>query len=206
MNHPTKIAQAEFKPAQLRLAQRAGLRIPRTIVTNDPGAARDFAESIGKMIYKPFSADGITEYGQHKLIYTSVVSADECDDPAIRLTAHLFQEWIEHDYAVRLTVVGGQFFAAAIHGASATAHVDWRSDYASLSYTVTEVPEQVRRGVCVLMGMLDLRFGALDFLVTPDGEWVFLEINPNGQWAWIQDKTGLAIANAIADTLTGEAV
>jgi D-alanine-D-alanine ligase-like ATP-grasp enzyme len=55
------------------------------------------------------------------------------------------------------------------------------------------------------MNMLDLRFGALDFLVTPEGEWVFLEINPNGQWAWIEENTGLPITSAIADILAGEA-
>lgn len=55
------------------------------------------------------------------------------------------------------------------------------------------------------MRELDLSFGALDFLVTSSGDWVFLEINPNGQWAWIEDKTGLPIAAAIADALTGRA-
>ncbi len=51
------------------------------------------------------------------------------------------------------------------------------------------------------MNRLGLRFGALDFLVTPDGEWYFLEINPNGQWAWIEQETGLPISDAIADAL-----
>jgi glutathione synthase/RimK-type ligase-like ATP-grasp enzyme len=57
-----------------------------------------------------------------------------------------------------------------------------------------------------LMTALGLRFGALDFLLTPDDEWVFLEINPNGQWAFIEQATGLPIAAAIADALTSQEV
>jgi ATP-grasp ribosomal peptide maturase len=205
MNHPFQIAQAGYKPSQLRMARRAGLLVPRTIVTNDPGAVHQFAESVGKVIYKPFSAGGISEAGKHKTIYAAIVSKDECNDPSIRLTAHLFQEWIEHDHAVRLTVVGSQFFAAAIYSNSPASYVDWRSDYESLSYAVTETPDQVKCAVTSLMNMLGLRFGALDFLVTLEGEWVFLEINPNGQWAWIEENTGLPIASAIADILVGDA-
>lgn len=105
---------------------------------------------------------------------------------------------------MRLTVVDGHFFACVIHGSSPAARVDWRSDYASLSYAATDAPEQIRHGVSALMGTLGLRFAALDFLVTPEGKWVFLEINPNGQWAWIQEESGLPITGAIADALTGE--
>jgi ATP-grasp ribosomal peptide maturase len=202
MNHPSRIAQAEFKPVQLCAANNAGLRIPKTIVTNDPSAARDFAESVQKVIYKPFSAHGITECGEHRMLYASLVSRKDHGEPSIRLTAHLFQEWVEHAYAVRLTVVDGHFFASSIHSGSPAAHIDWRSDYGALSYSVTEVPQDVRRGVGTLMRTLELRFGALDFLVTPGGEWVFLEINPNGQWAWIEEETGLPITSAIADALT----
>jgi hypothetical protein len=80
--------------------------------------------------------------------------------------------------------------------------VDWRTDYAHLRYSEISVPSTVRDGVLTLLEMLMLRFAALDFVVTPDNEWVFLESNPNGQWAWLQDATGLPITAAIADALT----
>lgn len=66
------------------------------------------------------------------------------------------------------------------------------------------VPDQIREAVSQLLARLRLRFDALDFVVTPQDEWMFLEINPNGQWAWLQDATGLPIAAAIADALTKE--
>jgi pyruvate carboxylase len=61
-------------------------------------------------------------------------------------------------------------------------------------------------GVTGLMRSLGLRFGALDFLVTPEGEWVFLEVNPNGQRAFVEQATGLPIAAAIAGALSGRDV
>ena len=74
-----------------------------------------------------------------------------------------------------------------------------------MTYTpLADIPADVRAGVCALMGRLGLRFGTFDFIVAPDGRWVFLEINPNGQWAWMEDATGLPIAASIADALTRE--
>lgn len=203
LNHPAYISAAEFKPVQLSAAVRAGLRVPKSIVTNDPADAMRFADSVGRVIYKPLADPSFDDNGRRRLIYTSLVAREELSDPAIRLTSHLFQEWIEHDHAVRLTVVDRRFFASAIYADSAAARIDWRSDYSALRYAVSALPEPVRQGVLTLMNELRLRFGALDFLVTASGEWVFLEINPNGQWAWIEDKTGLPIAAAIADALAG---
>lgn len=201
LNHPARIAAAEFKPVQLDAATRAGLHVPATIVTNEPAYAAEFAESAGRVIYKPLASSSFESASRTQFIYSSPVKPAELSDPSIRLTAHLFQEWIEHTHAVRVTVVDRQFFAAAIYAGSEAARIDWRSGYPALRYDVTEVPQAVKQGILILMSMLGLRFSALDFLVRPSGDWVFLEINPNGQWAWIEDKTGLPIATAIADAL-----
>lgn len=84
---------------------------------------------------------------------------------------------------------------------SSAAVIDWSTDYDHLRYTLTDTPNEIRRAVSRLLDSLRLRFAALDFVITPGGEWVFLEANPNGQWAWLQDATGGPIAAAIADAL-----
>lgn len=140
------------------------------------------------------------------MLYASIVTNDQLvHGDGVGSTAHMFQELIEHEYAVRLTVVDGRMFPAAIHAHSAAAALDWRSDYDAPTYEVVEVPPDVECGVKELMLSLRLRFGAFDFLVTPEGRWVFLEVNPNGQWAWIEQMTGMPIASALADALTMEA-
>jgi hypothetical protein len=112
---------------------------------------------------------------------------------------------VDKAYEVRLTVVDDKFLAARIDTTGKTAAVDWRADQDALTYTaLDEVPVAVRDGVRALMTALHLRFGTLDFIVSPTGRWWFLEVNPNGQWAWIEDATGLPITAAIADALTQE--
>ncbi|KPC59321.1 ATP-grasp ribosomal peptide maturase [Streptomyces chattanoogensis] len=201
---PGKAADAEYKPRQLRVAAEAGLRVPRTLVTNDPHAARDFADSIdGPLVYKPFFPVRGTVHGQTAAVYASIVNPDDLPHPDIATTAHLFQEWVPKAYEVRLTAVGGRIFAAEIHVDSDAGHIDWRSDYDSHTYKVCEPPPDVAAGVLRMLDRLGLPYGACDFVVTPEGVWRFLEVNPSGQYGFIEQATGLPITAAICDYLEG---
>jgi glutathione synthase/RimK-type ligase-like ATP-grasp enzyme len=168
-----------------------------------PASEPGMTDSVGRAVYKPFGGSGVHDEDGVRQVFCSVVGPDDCDNPNIARTMHLFQEWVPKDYEVRLTVVDGEFFAARIDSESDAAHVDWRSDYDNVSYQVIETPGVVRSRVRSLLDKLGLRFGAVDFVVAPDGEWWFLEVNPNGQWAWIEDETGMPIARALADALEG---
>lgn len=203
LNHPHMIGFAEYKPVQLRAAAASGLNVAPTTVTNDAGAARAFVTEVGRAIYKPFGGSGVYDEDGIRQVFCTVVDPADCDDPSIARTMHLFQQWIPKAYEVRLTVVDDQLFAARIDGGSDAARIDWRTDYDNLTYTIVDTPDHVVRGVRALLAALGLRFGALDFVVSPDGSWWFLECNPNGQWAWIEDETGLPIAAALADALQG---
>ena len=122
---PLALADAELKPLQLNLAAACGLTVPRTLLTNDATSARKFSEQlIGPMIYKPLSAPSVHVSGELKLVYATEVDGATLDADDTRLTAHLFQEWVPKRYDVRLTVVGNQFFAVAIHADSAAARRD----------------------------------------------------------------------------------
>lgn len=199
LNHPHRIGFAEYKPVQLRAAIAAGLRVPPTLLTNDPQAAANFAELHGDIVYKALASGGIGE-GQPSALYTTRIGATDVDS-SIALTAHMFQEWIVKEYEVRLTVVDSKFFAARITAHSTAAKVDWRSDYDALDYTVIPTPPVIQVQVQQLLAGLGLRFAALDFAVTSSGDWIFFDLNPNGQWGWIEAQTGLPICDAIADAL-----
>ncbi|MFF6953847.1 ATP-grasp ribosomal peptide maturase [Streptomyces iakyrus] len=205
VNHPTSMARAEYKPVQLAAARACGLNIPPTLITNRAEEVRSFAADTGfSIVCKPVASPVLIEDGQFKSVYTQRLRPEDLDDlRGIETTPHLFQGWVSKEHEVRLTVVGGRMFAAAIHAGSEAAHEDWRSDYGSLTYASTEVPDQVAAGMRSLMERLQLRYGAADFIVGPDGQWTFLEVNPCGQWDWIQGETGLPIAEAIADDLQG---
>lgn len=202
LNHPHRIGYAEYKPVQLQAATACGLAVPRTLITNDPDTAHAFAMTADQVICKPFGGFGVSDDAGYCQVFSTIVTSDQCRDPRIAHTIHLFQEWVPKAYEIRLTVVDENFFAARIDGHSDSARIDWRSDHGALSYRPVETPHTVRTRVSALLAALGLRFGALDFVVAPDGEWWFLECNANGQWAWIEDETGLPIARALADALT----
>ena len=205
VNHPTAMARAEYKPVQLAAARASGLRIPPTLITNQAEAVRAFAEQLpGPLVSKPVASPVVIEEGRLKTVYTrKLTRADLADLRGVDATAHLFQAWVEKSHEVRLTVVGERMLAAAVHAGSAAARVDWRSDYGALTYAVTDVPADVASGVRRMMNRLGLRYGAADFVVDPQGRHWFLEVNPCGQWDWIQGATGLPIAEALADELEG---
>jgi ATP-grasp ribosomal peptide maturase len=205
VNHPTFMARAEYKPLQLDVARACGLRIPSTLITNRPDAVREFAAAMpGPLICKPVASPVLIEDDQLKAVYTRRLTPEDLADlRGISTTAHLFQEWVDKSHEVRLTVVGPRMFAAEVHAGSEAAHEDWRSDYGSLTYAVTAVPGDVAAAMRQLMHRLHLSYGAADFVVDPSGRWWFLEVNPCGQWDWIQGATGQPIAAAIADELQG---
>jgi ATP-grasp ribosomal peptide maturase len=172
LNHPWDIARSEYKPVQLQIARAVGLTVPPTLITNDPDAARRFAKEHDQIVYKPLSSTGVSEEGRHKLIYANRLTADDIAD-TVCATGHLFQRWVDKAYEVRLTVVDETFFAVRIDAESGGGAVDWRTDYHNLRYSVIDVPPRVCEPVLSLLNLLMLRFAALDFVVTPSGEWVF---------------------------------
>ncbi|MEU9042447.1 MULTISPECIES: hypothetical protein [unclassified Kitasatospora] len=155
------------------------------------------------MVYKPFTPIRGTLDGESVAVYASVLEPEDVDHPSISTTAHLFQEWVPKSHEVRLTAVDGRLFTAEIHAKSATAHVDWRSDYDSLFYRACEPPAAVAAGVHRMLSRLGLPYSAFDFVVSPSGDWTFLEVNPNGQYGFIEQATGLPITAAICDYLEG---
>ena len=118
IDRPDRVADAAYKTRQLPVAVRCGLRVPHTLVTDDPAEARRFAAEIGDLVYKTLAAGIVAEQDALKIVYTARVTADDLDDDAIRRCLHLFQRWIPKTHDGRLTVVRNRCFAVAIHAHS----------------------------------------------------------------------------------------
>lgn len=205
MNHPSRVADASYKPRQLCIAQQCGLCPPRTLVTNVGSAARDFASELGgEVIYKPMSPGVLAEQGTMRVINATLITSECIDDTAVGHTAHTFQQWIDKAFDARVTVVGNRCFGVAIHATNERARIDWRADYGALSYSTIEVPAHVQVGVSRYLSSFGLLFAAFDFSISKDGTWWFLEANPNGLWAWLEETAAIPVATAIAELLTEE--
>ncbi len=203
LNHPSRAADAAFKPRQLADLRQCGLTIPSTLVTNSPDAVRRFAIEYGTLVCKSIAASVLHTGDTAHVMYTRRLAAADLDDlDGIDYAAHLFQQWVESEYAVRLTVVGQRFHAVRIDAGSERARVDWRSDYDSLTYEIIDLPADVAASVSAYMKLSGLHYGAWDFLVRADGSHVTLEINPEGNYRWIEEETTLRISESIADFLT----
>jgi ATP-grasp ribosomal peptide maturase len=201
LNNPSAMADARVKAHQLAVAARCGLRVPATLVTNEPESVRDFARSVGGRIVTKSLATMVTvdDLQGSGVLYTAEVAEELWGDPGIAATAHLFQELVA-GVDVRLAAVGGELFAAEIRPADLDGPIDIRAHHENVVYRVVEVPEGVRHAVLDLLRELRLTFAALDFRVDPERGWIFLEANPNGQWAFIPELRD-AIAYAITDFL-----
>jgi len=206
VNHPERVVTAEYKSLQLKLAAEAGLKVPRSLMTNDPDSVADFFDECqGRVVYKTLSGGALAGEGAMPLsVYTSVVERDHLRlTGALSATPCLFQEYVQKQAELRLTVIGDEVFPVQIESQHAPeSAVDWRRGYEHLRYGVYRLPRDVRERCLRLTRRLGLMFAAIDFAVTPEDEHVFLELNPSGQWAWLEFETGLPMTQAMADLLS----
>lgn len=204
-----RIRRAEHKPLQLRVAREVGLEVPRTLFTNDPAAVRDFAaECEGGIVTKMLSSFAVYDgRGGEQVVFTNRVRAEDLADlEGLRLCPMTFQESVPKRLELRATVVGGRVFTASIDsGAKARAADDWRREGAALvgEWEHYQLPPNVEGRLLRLADEFGLNYGAADFILTPDGRHVFLEINPAGEFFWLEQRPGLPVSAALADVLLG---
>lgn len=203
VNYPARESDA-LKPRQLHVAQRCGLRVPDSLVTNEAHVVREFARSVdGALANKTLAAALLVESGRLQIAYTRRIEHTVLDDLAgVDTTLHLFQPFLPKLFETRVTVVGKEVFGAAIYAGSDAARIDFRSDYDNLDYLRIDPPESVTAGMLAFMKTFGLSFGAFDFAVTPDEKWIMFECNPFGAYGWLEDALQLPITVALADLLT----
>lgn len=202
INHPLRERQAKSKPGQLFIARQVGLEIPRMLVTNDPDEARAFVEtSATPIVYKGLSQPRNVKPGT--VLFTNVLTRDKLAKlDLIRLTPGIFQAYVDKAYELRITVIERRIFAARIDSqAHAEATLDWRRALQDVNYQAVDVPREIEAKLHAFMDAFGLVYGAFDFIVTPDGGYVFLEVNPSGQYMWVECATGLGITTALAEAL-----
>ncbi|MFH8350114.1 MvdC/MvdD family ATP grasp protein [Streptomyces sp. NPDC018045] len=202
LNHPSATRASQSKPDALRQAARCNLAVPATWIGNSPAAGIRFTQQAPATVCKSLVTPGLTyPDGTSSSFHTSEVRTTDLD-ASITHTAHQLQRAIATQYAIRLTVVGDQEFAARIDAHSPAAQADWRSDYDALTYSHAFLPDSVRRGVRRLLHHYRLAYAAIDLLVDDQGTHWFVDLNAAGQHEWIQRKLpDLHIAEALAQFL-----
>jgi MvdC family ATP-grasp ribosomal peptide maturase len=205
VNNLDQQRNAENKQRQLRLAARAGLRVPRTLVTNEPVAARQFfAETEGQTVAKLLRPLAVSMDAETPFVYTNRVREEDlAQAEGLRHSPMVFQELIPKAYELRVAYVAGETFTGALDATGTSrGHTDWRrAAPEECRWQKAQLPADVASNLQALMSDLGLVFGAIDLICTPAGEHVFLEVNPGGEWGMLEHDLGLPISEAIAAAL-----
>ena len=198
---------ASSKMLQYRTALDVGFFVPDTVFTNDKSAVAELASRHKMLCLKCIDGFDIWDEknGVDYVFYTQLIRSEDIrsiPEEAFSQTVSFVQEYIPKEYELRVTVVGKEVFATKILSQDLPedwGKVDWRQGYESgLVFESCTLSEALQEKCRILVHALGLNFGCVDLIVRPDGEVVFLECNPNGQWLWIELTTGQKISEAIA--------
>jgi len=204
VSFPPAIRKASAKLGQMQQATRLGLQVPRTLITTDPDQVRQFYEDcdqavIYKTLYNPQPLANVP-----KGIYTTPLEEEQLALlDTIRTAPGLFQEYIPKQVELRVTVIGDEVFSAELHSqVHERTRYDWRHYDVETPMQEHHLPDEVAEQCLALTRWYGLNFSTSDLILTPDGRYVFLEMNPNGQWFWVQDNVpSLKMKEAMAACL-----
>ena len=208
LDPPELVRKNGHKPYQLRLAHSLGLPTPRTLITNDVQAAREFIQSCPQgVVAKMLSGFPIyDDQGEEQVVFTTALSSQHIEKlDGLQYCSMVFQERVAKQTELRVTAIGGQLFAAAVDSqATQGAEVDWRERGVTLlrSWQPYSLPADVEAKLHAYMAAIGMQYSAIDLIVEPSGRHVFLEANPAGECFWLQyNSPHFPLAKALADVL-----
>lgn len=202
VSNPYAIKKASNKLTQLLTAETFEFQIPRTIFSSTPEDIEEFRSQVGDLVMKPLGLPYAKVNGVNTWLYATLIpSRQKMDYEGLGITPMIFQERITKVFDLRVTVIGEQVFGCKI----VSKDLDWRSSQSKSDtiYTPFTLEDSFARKCIEMTKYLGLNFGAFDFVQSIEEDLFFLEINPNGQWGFIEEKTGLSLSKAMAELLVG---
>lgn len=202
INNPVDVYRAENKIYQLCIAKECGLKIPDTTVTNTSNINIDInTDYIVKSLDTALFYD--MKNGKEMFTYSNVIKGNELKKYNLNQAPVFVQNLLNPKVDCRVTYIGGKIFPVLIKKDRSGIYGDWRFQKDVLDYIPFELPNNVKIAIDKLMNRLHLNFGGID-LAYVDGEYYFIEVNPTGEWGWLEVKTGMNISEQIKKLLCGE--
>jgi hypothetical protein len=204
VNRPAAAVLADYKMVQHETARRSGLNMPDTIYTNDPELIRAFIRRQGgKIVYKPIKPSVWKEDETIWMNPTSLLEESQLvSNEVLRLTPGIYQALVPKKHELRITIMGRRIFAAKILSQQTEdGRLDWRKAYDEIQMEPCDLPAPIADGCLELMRSLGIVFGCFDFVVTPAGDYLFLEVNEMGQFLFVEQHSGLPLLDAFCEFL-----
>lgn len=207
INNPYDNKKVQLKFHQLERAKVFGLSVPKTLITNNPIEVKAFYKKCNFNVITKSLGTTMLNYGGEVLhTYSHKLTKEEQEAflEYVYLAPTFFQEYIEKKIELRITVIGEKVFSCEIHSQEVDgAKIDWRAvEPWDIPHKIHHLPHDLEKKLINYINSYNLSFGAFDFILRPNGEYVFLELNPNGQWYWIEMMTKMPMAKAMAELLT----
>lgn len=188
------------KAYQLKLASVYGMTIPRTMITNNAKQIMKLFDGNHRVVYKTLN----TFFTAKQAIYTNEITMADvaAHQQEIAMAPGIYQHYIEKKYELRVTVVGEQMSVVKIMSQQFEENrIDWRRNPYRDLYTLGELSEDTRYRLIALHKAFGLVYAAYDFIVDNNGQEIFLECNPSGQWLWLENALGLDVSTMIVNEL-----
>jgi MvdD family ATP-grasp ribosomal peptide maturase len=210
LGKPSVYRRLDSKEEQLKIADKIGLKIPETTITNSPEEARQFVLKHKDVVAKMQTGFAIYEEGVESVVFTNVINEEKLEELDTLLYCPMqFQKKIEKKKELRVTIVGRDVYAFEIDSQqSEKAKIDWRKDGVNLidKWIPTELPTDIEAKLLELLDVYHVDYGAIDIIVSPEDEYYFIEINAAGEFFWLDNLTEEnQISKSIADLLCDKA-
>lgn len=202
--NPQRAVERTSKPRQHQLALEVGMEVPDTLYTNDPEEIRAFLrEHPGQVVYKPLNVTAWRDDERYYMPFTHPLTEDRLvEDELLQAVPGIYQVRVPKAYELRITMMGQRALAVRLLSQETRrGKLDWRRAQDELRMEPYAVPEELRRQCFALMCRLGIVFGCFDFIVRPDGRFVFLEVNQAGQFLFAETAAGLPLLDAFSEFL-----
>ncbi|HWA64308.1 MAG TPA: hypothetical protein VG866_00395 [Candidatus Paceibacterota bacterium] len=199
----TKMTEAGNKFLQLQTAPFFGFKIPRTMITNDPEEALKFVQKYPKAIIKTLGGYGKKYMSSFEVTFTQLVTPEIIDQfHLIKYAPVCLQELVEKNADLRITVVGQQIFSCRIDSQSQeSTRFDSRRFDVKTKYDIWSISTEAKNNILRFMKHFEINFASFDFALNSKNEVIFFEMNPNSQFVFVEEATGLPITDALIDFL-----
>ncbi len=206
INPLPSLHRARIKLQQIKKAIDLGFNVPKTIVSNSPSELIAFFDNLGRVCTKSLDEPSFTSDGALYPMFTRVIedkSELTSNIDSLNLCPVLFQEYIEKTSDIRVVVLGDELFAFEIFSQENELSIhDFRGIAPKfLKHTVHVLPNELAEKIRAFVKQQGLYYSALDFVLSKDREYFFLENNPNGQWLWLESMTGISISDFLLNVL-----
>ena len=196
INHPADTYKAEIKALQLKYAYQSGFKVPETTITNHTSRIE------GKFLaIKSIDAAIVSKGEKEAFVYTDIIDGASLENYTYD-SPFFIQQALTPKLDLRVTIIDRELIAIAIQGDGGIA-VDWRKFDGKISYQVYDLPENIQQKCFEFCSKLNLKFAAID-LILHNADYYFIEVNPTGEWSWLQKHTGISFDKLIVKALVNE--